>query len=199
MKNRKRSLQVMMLAGAFSMFALSCKQQQANGADEASRGEVQTEESMAKTESDSETNADQDFFSRVALTDLKEIEVGKLAQQKRPNTPVSSFGKMLENDHTQSSTELKPLANKAGVVLPTEPDAKAKQDKEKLQSLEGQEFDMQFATMMVEGHNNAIALMKEIANNATDENFRSWASGKIPVLQSHLKHAQDLQNQVQKK
>lgn len=135
------------------------------------------------------------YIKMVALTDLKETAVGKPAMQKRPGTPTAAFGEMLVQDHSKSTAELGRFMAKGGLAHPAEMDDKGERQKAGLESLEGRAFDREFARMMVEGHNKAIALMKEIVADASDAELKAWASGKIQVLERHLGHALALQKE----
>lgn len=195
MKIQKHALTVSKLFLGLTI-VVSCNRQAdvANGSTNDS-----TEDLRPANNESADATEDQQFFNRVALTDLKEIEVGKLAQQKRPGTPTAAFGQMLVSDHSASSQELKSLASKTGITLPSELDKNGKAVTDSLSGLQGKEFDTRFAAMMVDGHKEAIALMKEISEYAAKTEFRKWASEKIPVLESHLSHAEQLQQQVQKR
>ena len=144
-------------------------------------------------------SADQYFLVQAAMTDLKEIEMGKLSQKKGSSDGVRSFGRMLVEDHTKSLHEVQALGEQAGAAIPGTIDEQAVKEQETLYALEGKAFDQKFAQMMVEGHQQAIALMKRAARDAGQDRIKKWASAKIPVLTSHLEHAEMLQKSVEEK
>src|SRR4051812_45237316 len=78
----------------------------------------------------------QDFVKNAAITDMFEIQAGKLAQDKAANSAHKDFGKMLVDDHTKTSEQMKMMAPRIGAQLPTDLDAKHKGVMQKLQSAE---------------------------------------------------------------
>lgn len=144
-------------------------------------------------------SADQYFLVQAAKTDLKEIEMGKLAQKKGSSEAVRSFGRMLVDDHTKSLQDVKALGEQTGAGLPGTVDEQAMKEQEAMSALDGKAFDQKFALMMVDGHQQAVELMKKAARDAGQERIKKWASAKIPVLSMHLEHAQALQQTVGKK
>lgn len=180
---------------ALSLGTTSCKQEQKpEDSKEAAedQNEVKFEENNSK-EDDSEILVD------AAETDMEEIEIGKLAQQKGTDAEVKSFGKMLVDDHTKSAEELKAFAGKKQISLPlvnTEDGQEAYND---LNKKTGLDFDKKFAQMMVDGHEKAIKNMEKASKDAADEEIRVWAANKIPTLTAHLEHAKKLKEKVDAK
>jgi hypothetical protein len=61
--------------------------------------------------------------------------------EKSSNEDVKRFAQRMVEDHGKANEELKQLAAKKGVNLPSEPSAKQKAKKERLSRLSGREFD----------------------------------------------------------
>src|SRR5689334_21563270 len=59
-----------------------------------------------------------DFVKEVAISDMFEIESSKLAQERADASSKTFAAKMIK-DHTATSTELKSLAAKANLQVPT--------------------------------------------------------------------------------
>jgi len=89
-----------------------------------------------------------------------EVQLGQLAAQHAANPDVKAFGEMMVKDHTKAGEELKPIAQKLGVTLPTELDAKHKALAANLSKLQGAAFDRQYMTAMVQGHTEVLAKLK---------------------------------------
>lgn len=156
------------------------------------QNEVKFKDNNAKEE-------DSEYLVDAAENDLKEIEIGKLAQQKGTDAEVKSFGKMLLDDHTKSFEELKSVSDKKQISLPlvaTEDSQEAYND---LNQKTGLDFDKKFAQMMVEGHENALKDAEKVSKNAKDEEIRMWAANKIPTLTAHLEHAKKLKERLDAK
>lgn len=117
---------------------------------------------------------------------MEEVELGKLASTKAADKEVKDFGSKMVADHTKANDELKALAAKKSVTLPTEPTAKQKSDKEELSKLAGAEFDKKYVEMMVEDHEKDVAEFQKQADGATDADVKAFAAKTLPTLKSHL-------------
>ncbi|RKS25612.1 putative membrane protein [Flavobacterium endophyticum] len=168
--------------------AMSCK----NENKSAEMEEVAQEENGSKSDGIKNAEDDAQYLVEAAATDLQEIEIGKLAQQKSSDPDVKAFGKMLEEDHMKSSAEVKKLAQLKNISLPGTLTEDGQKMYEELDEKAGLDFDRKFAEMMVDGHQKAIDKMEKAAEGASDEEIRAWASGKIPTLTGHLEHAKSL-------
>jgi len=168
--------------------AMSCK----NENKPAEMEEVAQEENGSKSDGIKNAEDDAQYLVEAAATDLQEIEIGQLAQQKSSDPDVKAFGKMLEEDHMKSSAEVKKLAQLKNISLPVTLTEDGQKMYEELDEKTGLDFDRKFAEMMVDGHQKAIDKMEKAAEGASDEEIRAWASGKIPTLTGHLEHAKNL-------
>jgi putative membrane protein len=62
-----------------------------------------------------------------------------------------------------------------------------------MQKMSGKEFDQAFLTMMVNGHEYVIDMVKNAQANAKDD-LKSMLDQMLPTLQRHKDMAQDLMN-----
>ena len=60
------------------------------------------------------------FIKKAAMIDKKEIRAGKMAQEKAMNPQVRSYGEMMVTHHTNSSSELRTLASRKNITLPSD-------------------------------------------------------------------------------
>ena len=175
------------------MFTTSCKQEP----KEEDTKEVAEEQNEAVLEEPKEE--DSEFLVAAAETDMMKIEIGKLAQSKSTDANVKAFGKMLVDDHSKASMEMKPLAERMSVTLPAAITEKGKEHYDELNAKTGKEFDEKFADMMVESHEEAISKMEKASENANDAEVKAWAGKMVPALKGHLEHAKMLKEQVKNK
>lgn len=175
--------------------ATSCKQEpKPEDPKEAAEdvNEVTFEEDNAKED-------DSQYLVDAAETDLKEIEIGKLAQQKGVDADVKAYGKMLVDDHTKSFNEVKALAGKKQITLPATITEDGQDDYNKLNEKTGLDFDKKFAEMMVDGHEKNIDKAQKASEKANDEEIRMWAANKLTALTKHRDHAKTLKTKVDSK
>ncbi|QRY55483.1 DUF4142 domain-containing protein [Sphingobacterium siyangense] len=174
---------------------LSCK----NENKPADAKKVAEEENERKFDDTKKKEDDAQYLVEAAAMDLKEIEIGKLAQQKSIDPDIKAFGKMLEEDHMKSSAEVKKLAQLKDISLPAAVPEDGQKMYKELDEKTGLDFDKKFADMMVDGHQKAIDKMTKAAEEASDKEISAWASSKIPTLAAHLEHAKSLKEKIKDK
>jgi putative membrane protein len=136
--------------------------------------------------------ADQQFMIKAAQGGLMEVEVARLAQEKASSNEVKEYARKLEQDHQKANEMLKQLASQKNVELPTDM-GKHRQHVDKLRNVSGDKFDQQFMKMQVQHHRMDVNEFQKHTNRAMDSDVRNFASTNLPVLQEHLRQAQDLQ------
>jgi putative membrane protein len=134
--------------------------------------------------------ADKDFFEKAAAGGMFEVEAGKLAESKG-GAEVKSFGSMLVKDHSAANEELKALAQKKGVALPT---ALPKDKQKKIDKLSKEkDFDKDFVKEIgLEDHKKDISLFEKTSKNSKDADVKAFAAKTLPTLQQHRQHAEQL-------
>lgn len=145
------------------------------------------------------SQADVSFMQAAAAQSHAEVIAGKVATTNASGADVRSFGERLMRDHMNADRRLDRLAMRLGVQLRSRPDGQQQDQLRRLEHLTGFAFDRAFlADMGVAAHQRAIALFQHEsrANNAAPA-VRQFASDILPVLQEHLRIAQQLQGQQQ--
>jgi putative membrane protein len=139
---------------------------------------------------------DQRFVVNTAGVGIAEVELGKLASEKAVNPDVKSFAQRMVTDHTKAGDELKALAQKQGITLPTEMDAKHKALRDRLMKMSGEAFDHAYIVAMVNGHQEAVTAFRTEARTGKDAEIKAWAEKTLPTIEDHLKVAQSLNKAV---
>jgi putative membrane protein len=136
------------------------------------------------------------FMMRAAEGGMAEIETGKMAAAKAQNPEVKQFGQQMIADHTRSNNELKTLAGKKNVTLPTDLDPMHKAMAQKLNGLSGAEFDKEYMRGQVEDHERTVALFQAQADNGTDAEAKALAAKTLPNLKMHLEMARKINDKL---
>jgi putative membrane protein len=136
--------------------------------------------------------ADEAFMRQAAMSNMAEVELGRLAARQAASADVRQFGERMVDDHTKAGGELKSLASKQNVTLPAELDQKHQAMQDKLAKMKGEDFDRAYMQHMVSAHREAVKLFETEAKSGRDEDTRAWAKKTLPTLQQHLKMAEDL-------
>jgi putative membrane protein len=100
---------------------------------------------------------------------------------------------MIQNDHTKTSDQIKSIAqNLPGLQMPQALDSTHKKMFDKLQALNGAQFEDQFKKDQVAGHQDAIKLFESYAQKGDQADLKKFAQDTLPTLKMHLQHAQAL-------
>ena len=132
-----------------------------------------------------------DFVTEAAISDMFEIQSSKLAEA-RSTGPTKAFAEKMIQDHTKTTSELKPLAMKAHVEPPTALDDSHKAMLDKLEGLKGEDFAKQYHEDQDKGHKEAVSLFERYAKGGENADLKAWANETLPHLQEHLKLAENL-------
>jgi putative membrane protein len=157
---------------------------------------------------------DDKVLRKLHRVNMEEVQAGQLAQQKGASKDVKDYGAMLVRDHQKADQDVKAVASKLNIDVDAkkmdaekqmkadadhaEHQAKreAKQHKmDELQKLTGRDFDRAFAQMMVNGHREAIELVKTARNDVKPE-VRSLLDKLLPDLQRHEDKANEILNKL---
>ena len=133
------------------------------------------------------------FADKSAITDRYEIQAGQLAQKKSSDGKVDTYAKMIVQDHQKALDQLNSAAaSLKNVALPGGLDEPHASMLQQLKGLSGKEFERVFKLQQVEGHKQAILLTKAYAQAGDNDQLKKLAQASLPVLKTHLAHAQEL-------
>lgn len=135
----------------------------------------------------------QEFVDFAGQTDMTEAHAGQLAQQNGESQAVKDYGQMLTTDHTSNYDQLTAAATKANLNVPKGIDSAHWAMVAPLEKMKGHAFDHKFITMMIAGHEAAIAKFKKEAADGQNADIKAYAEATIPVLQKHLDDAKALE------
>jgi putative membrane protein len=135
------------------------------------------------------------FWSNAAAGGMAEVELGRLASQKAQNPEVKKFAQMMVTDHTKANAELKTLAARKNVTLPTGLDSSHQSVMERLNGLTGAEFDRAYVEAMVEDHEDTVELFEANADDA-DADIKAFAAKNLPVVKGHLDMIKGIQGRL---
>ncbi len=177
-------------AGTF-IFATACNENTTVDSKEVAEQEnIERMETNENTITVVENDNDAEFLVDAAEIQLELISLGKLAQQNANSDHVRELGKMMENDHIKALSELKTLAQSKAISIPTSITEDSKENYDKLKNKTGSDFGKAYSEMMVEQHEDAIALFEKASTESTDSAVGAWASKMLPGLKTHLTRAE---------
>jgi putative membrane protein len=146
---------------------------------------------------DKVSHGDKEFFDKAAAGGMFEVEVGKLAESKAKNADVKAFGATLVKDHGAANDELKALAQKKNVTLPS---ALPKAEQKQLDKLsKAKDFDKDFIEHVgLQDHKKDISLFEKTSKGSKDADVKAFASKTLPTLRQHHDKAEELSKAVKK-
>ncbi len=136
----------------------------------------------------------QDFVTKVAISDMMEIQSSQLALERNPDADTKPFATIMIADHQRTSKELKALvdAGKVNVSLPTALDAEHQKKLDDLKAKTGKDFDRAYDQMQVQAHEQAVALFESYSKTGDNADLKAWAAKTLPHLKEHLAMAKKL-------
>ena len=131
-----------------------------------------------------------DFVREATVGGMFEIQSSQLAEQKG-DTVAKPFAEHMITDHTRINGELKALVDSGKVKgsVPTALDTSSQIMLDKLKSLNGADFEKQYADDQVSAHKDAVDLFQRYAKGGKNADLKAWAAKTLPTLQEHLKMA----------
>jgi putative membrane protein len=132
------------------------------------------------------SSTDRNFVLQAAGSNMLEVQLGRLAVERGASNAVKQHGAKMVEEHTQVTQELMQLAMEKGVQVPTELSSQNKAVRDRLSGLSGTSFDAAYKQVMLDSHNQAIALFKAESQQGQDADVKAWATNILPNLQAHL-------------
>jgi putative membrane protein len=109
-----------------------------------------------------------------------------LAVTNAKSEAVRKFGQMMVDEHKKANEKLMEVAQKAGLTVTAKPTAEHQKCLDKLKDLKGAEFDKEYMTEQVKGHEIAVREFKRAKAEATDSGVKDFASKSLSTLEKHL-------------
>ncbi|HEY6161348.1 MAG TPA: DUF4142 domain-containing protein [Bacteroidia bacterium] len=134
---------------------------------------------------------DMKFVKDAADGGMFEVMMGKYALEHATDPDVKMLGQHMFEDHSKANEELKVLAQKKGIELPTAVSDKHAKVYNDMMKKSGRDFDKAYSDQMVDDHKADIPKFEAEGKKGTDPDIRSWAAGKVDVLKGHLQMAQN--------
>jgi len=144
----------------------------------------------------SQLSQDSKIIFQMAGSNLMEVRLGTLAQQKGTNPAVKQFGQQMVTDHTNMENQLTALVSKNGTKFQPSIGKANEQEVARLEKLSGAEFDREYMSSMIQHHQQDIAYLQSEGQNARSAEARQLVSTGLPTLQQHLTMATQVGAQV---
>jgi putative membrane protein len=149
----------------------------------------------ADTTSTGNLSTEQVFVNKAAQAGMAEVELGKLAQRRGTDPAVKEFAGQMVKDHEKANAELRALAEKKKLDVPTALDGEHATVMHRLSAKPASEFDSEYSKQMVKAHDAAVTLFSDAAA-LRDKDLAAFAKATLPTLRNHQQMAATLPAQA---
>jgi putative membrane protein len=165
-----------------------------------------TNEGAVGTAGETVSAGDRAFVEDLTFAGMTEVELGRMATERAASAEVKQFGEMMVRDHSKSGEELKQIAMRHSIPRPAGLDAPHEELKTRLSNLLGAEFDREYMSAMVDGHEDVVDRLQtrasedrfgddkgevkpEASDNPVESDLNQWAAKVLPTTRHHLDEA----------
>ena len=122
--------------------------------------------------------SDGDFARDVALKNMAEIELSRMALGKTTNRDIQSFAQMMIDDHSAAGDKLRSVVSGQSIDWPAHLDDKQRETADDLAKKQGDDFDRDYLKAMVEGHQDLTAKLESRLDVQSLADWKTAAAGR---------------------
>lgn len=129
---------------------------------------------------------DTDFMTKAASGGMLEVQLGQQVAQKAVSSQAKMIGETMVKDHTKANDELKAMAAKMNVTLPTALGKDQQDVYNEVLAEKGAKLDKEYVDKMESDHKDDIKQYEEASTKAASPELRAFAAKTLPTLREHL-------------
>jgi putative membrane protein len=133
------------------------------------------------------------FVTKACVSDLYEVQAGRLAAEQGRSDAVREFGQMMVEHHTSAKHQMQAALMSSEVTrfLPdlkpvTTLDERREGMLDQLRLASGDDFDRTYLDQQRQAHEEAVSLLGDYAATGDNPQLRSVALGGLPMVERHL-------------
>jgi len=142
------------------------------------------------------SSQDRTFMDEASQINLTEISLGSYMRAHATTSVAKNLGASYARDHTAAQANLRALALRLHVTLPTTPGLESESLAARIEAQTGQSMDAAFAKASVGGHKAAIAIFKKEESAGSNPAVKAYAARYLPMLQMHLRWAEHAESAI---
>lgn len=184
---------IKILAGCLSvlLYATAC-----NSGNEKQTAEVKQAVIEPKKVVEVAVMDSKEFVDKASTGGMAEVEMGKVALKNAKDKDVKNFAQMMVDDHTKANAELKKIATKQNIMVPTSIGEDKTMMINDLKKKSGAEFDKAYIKHMVEGHKKMLDLFQKASTELKDAELKNYAASNVKTIQMHYDKATALESKL---
>ena len=126
---------------------------------------------------------------QAARATMLDIAAATRVEQKIQDQACKAYAQQVLGDDSKIETDLKSMAQNAGVTFPTALDQERQLVLKDLDSSDGAQLEQKFRSSEIGGTCQTIEILHNFGRNGRDPKLKSWAENALPTLQNHLEAA----------
>jgi putative membrane protein len=125
-----------------------------------------------------DVRSDGDFVRDVALKNMAEVELSRMAVAKATSPDIKAFAQRMIDDHGAAGDKLKSVVSGQPIEWPAQLDDKHKEPIDELAGKQGADFDRDYVEAMVEGHQDLAAKLESRLDVQSLADWKTAAAGR---------------------
>jgi len=140
------------------------------------------------------TSSTKGFVTAAAISDMYEVEAGKIAAQRAQSPAVKDFANQMVQAHTETTEKLKAIlaSNNINVTPPAHVDNRRQGLLDDLRGAKAEDFDHRYISQQVAAHKEANILMRGYAKDGDNSAIKDFAATTDQAVKMHLSMAEKL-------
>jgi predicted outer membrane protein len=130
--------------------------------------------------------ADRDLLAKVRMADLWEVPTGQQAAQQATSPAVREVGQHIASEHATLDADVRSVADKLGVLLPTSPSAQQQAWMQEISAQTGSDYDRTFVQRLRQAHGTVLALVAQVRAGTRNSLIRDFATTANEFVSRHL-------------
>ena len=122
--------------------------------------------------------SDDDFVRDVALKNMAEVELSRMALDKATDPDIKAFAQRMIDDHGAAGHHLKSVLKGQPIEWPVQLDDKHRKIADELTKKQGANFDRDYVKAMVEGHQDLAAKLESRLDVQSIADWKTAAAGR---------------------
>lgn len=142
---------------------------------------------------------DADFVVRALNMGMFEVQAAQLAEKKAETEELKVLAAKVESEHSKVNEQLAILATEKNITAPDSITNEMQDKVMKLSQLSGEDFDKEYANIMLNQHKEVVDEFEQISINAVDADIKQLAVSALPAIRTHYEEAVKVKDVVEKK
>ena len=131
------------------------------------------------------SGGDLQFLNSAAVQGMVQVALGSLGADHAQSSEVKDFAQTIAQHHAGQNEQIKLIAMKKGVLIPSSLSPKQNAVADRLSRLQGLKFDKAYMEEMI-NQQQAYEVIFEQATQSRDDDIKSFAVAELPAIKEHL-------------